>query len=257
MNTVFSLKSNKNIIAFLLITSFILSSAINCRAQSTTATVVVNKVIVQGVKQVSEYTYLLVKKDSLGVLLHDTLWIALPKMEASAGDTFYYTGGFFMYDLRSRDLNRTFKKILFLQKISKTAIAEEKITMPANPHTSGETADSNKYAKPATVKIAITIEPVEEGVTIADLFSKKAIYSGDTVKIKGKVTKFSSGIMDKNWIHLQDGTEYNGKYDLTITTNDEVTLGDIITIEGKISLEKNFGFGYSYEVIMEDAKIVK
>jgi hypothetical protein len=256
MNTLFSTKINNYRIAFLLILSFFITTAFKCQAQSTGVTMPVNKVIVKDVKQVSEYTYLLVNKDSLGVLLQDTLWIALPKMEASAGDTFYYTGGFFMYDLKSRDLNRTFKKVLFLQKISKTAIAEEKVTMPDNPHATA-TADTNKYAKPATVKISITIEPVKGGITIADLFGNKAIYSGDTVKIKGKVTKFSSGIMDKNWIHLQDGTEYKGKYDLTITTNDEVTTGDIITIEGKISLEKNFGFGYSYEVIMEDAKIAK
>ncbi|MFH0867647.1 MAG: hypothetical protein V1904_15765 [Bacteroidota bacterium] len=215
------------------------------------------KVVVQEVKQVSEYTYLHVKKDSLGVLIGDTLWIAVPKMEAAAGDTFYFKGGFYFYDLKSRELNRTFKKILFLEKVSKTPITEEKETEIPESHANWTKTDSNTYTKPANAKIEIKIEAVEGAITIGELYSKKAIYNGTTVKIAGKVTKFNTGIMNKNWIHLQDGTESDGKYDLTITINQEVTTGDIITVEGKISLDKDYGFGYNYEVIIEDARIVK
>ena len=68
--------------------------------------------------------------------------------------------------------------------------------------------------------------------------------------------KFSTGIMDKNWIHFQDGTSYSEKFDLTVTTNQEVNVGDIITIKGRISLDKDFGYDYFYDVIMEDAEII-
>jgi hypothetical protein len=60
--------------------------------------------------------------------------------------------------------------------------------------------------------------------------------------------------MKKNWAHIQDGTDFEGNYDLTITTADEIQVGDVVLFEGKISLKKDFGSGYFYEVIMEDAK---
>jgi hypothetical protein len=63
--------------------------------------------------------------------------------------------------------------------------------------------------------------------------------------------------MKKNWIHLQDGTDFSGKFDLAVTTDSEVKVGDNITVEGVITLDKDFGFGYFYEVLMEDAKINK
>ncbi|MEI7897164.1 MAG: hypothetical protein WCJ26_09020 [bacterium] len=61
--------------------------------------------------------------------------------------------------------------------------------------------------------------------------------------------------MKKNWIHIQDGTEFSGKFDLTVTTDAEAAVGQTITLEGKITLNKDFGYGYAYEVLMEDATI--
>jgi hypothetical protein len=63
--------------------------------------------------------------------------------------------------------------------------------------------------------------------------------------------------MKRNWIHIQDGTEYSGKFDLTATTDIEATVGETLTLEGTITLDKDFGYGYSYEVLMEDAKPIK
>ena len=63
--------------------------------------------------------------------------------------------------------------------------------------------------------------------------------------------------MKKNWIHLQDGTENAGKFDLTVTSDGKAVVGDIITVEGKLAINKDFGYGYSYEVLVEDAVITK
>jgi len=63
--------------------------------------------------------------------------------------------------------------------------------------------------------------------------------------------------MNTNWIHLQDGTESDGKFDLTATCLENLNVGDIVTLEGKITLDKDLGYGYFYEVLLEDAKIVK
>ena len=68
------------------------------------------------------------------------------------------------------------------------------------------------------------------------------------------VTKFNAEIMERNWIHLQDGTEHKGNFDLTVTSDNRVNVGDTICIEGKIALDKDFGYGYFYEIIMEEAK---
>ena len=103
----------------------------------------------------------------------------------------------------------------------------------------------------------ISVTPAEGGITISKLLSDKAQYANKTVKINGQVVKFSQDIMKKNWAHLQDGTDASGQFDLVVTTNDMVKVGDVVTFEGKIALDKDFGYGYKYDVLMEDAKVVK
>jgi hypothetical protein len=77
------------------------------------------------------------------------------------------------------------------------------------------------------------------------------------VSIKGQVTKFSDSIMNRNWIHVQDGTNHENDFDLTITSNEIVKIGDVIVISGKLTLNKDFGYGYFYKVLIEDGKIIK
>ena len=81
-------------------------------------------------------------------------------------------------------------------------------------------------------------------------------YKDKIVKVRGTVVKFTSGVLQKNWVHIQDGTRAGNQFDLTITTLDECELGDIVTFEGKVSLNRDFGYGYSYDVLIEDAKIL-
>ena len=102
----------------------------------------------------------------------------------------------------------------------------------------------------------LKISPAVNGITIGDLYAKKDSYGGKTVKIKGEVVKFNAQIMGKNWFHIQDGTKNNEDFDLTVTSAAEVKVGDIVTIEGVVELKKDFGAGYSYDVIVEEAKLV-
>jgi hypothetical protein len=106
----------------------------------------------------------------------------------------------------------------------------------------------------ATAKADVKVEPCADCITIARLMEDKKDYEGKAIKVKGEVTKFNSGIMGKNWVHIQDGTEYKGSFDLTVTTDISVVIGEIVTFEGKIALNKDFGYGYTYDVLMEDAK---
>ncbi len=100
------------------------------------------------------------------------------------------------------------------------------------------------------------MDPVQGGITIAELYANLDSYAEKLVKIKGQVTKYNAKIMGKNWIHIQDGTNHSGHFDLTATTSAALKVGDVVSVEGKITLNKDFGYGYFYEVLMEDAKVL-
>ncbi len=205
-----------------------------------------HKVVVEEVIQTTSYTYLHVKEnDSLK-------WLATPSMVAQAGETYYYMDGLQMLKFESKELHKTFDEVLFLGGVSKEPITGNKPTAATPP---GHAGAEQPYTRKATpeVKKNIAIETPKDGITIAELLSHKESYAGKTIRIKGEVTKFTAAIMDKNWIHLQDGTESNGKFDLTITSSDNVKVGDIVYLEGKVVLNKDFGYGYFFEVMMEDA----
>lgn len=199
----------------------------------------IHKVVVTEVLQTNSYTYLLVKEND------KSQWLAIPKIVAKPGEVYYYQGGNEMRNFKSSQLNRTFESVLFLGGVVKADGMDKK------------TQASGKGNAKSDNKIELSLEPVEGGVTIADLFANKAKYAGKTVKVKGKVVRFSPSIMDRNWIHLQDGTDYNSKFDLVATTKSDVGVGDIVVLEGKITLDKDFGYGYFYELIMEDSKIIQ
>ena len=148
-------------------------------------------------------------------------------------------------NFESKDLARTFETIYFVQNISTKPIA------------ANAAAGEEMGQKPTLVKQDISVEPVSGGITISELYSNREKYGNKVVKIKGQVTKYNAGIMDRNWIHLQDGTSSGEYFDLTVTTTDEVKVGDVVVFEGEITLNKDFGAGYSYEVIMEESKLIK
>ena len=196
-----------------------------------------HKVIVTDIMQTTNYTYLYVKEKNADILL------AVPKMNASIGETYYFDDGMLMENFVSKELSRTFDQIYFLGGVRTTLeIPKERVI-----------DISNHNMKPVIEKKEVIVDAVSGGITIAELFANKAEYNGKTVKIKGQVSKFNPGIMNRNWIHIQDGTDNNGEFDLTVTTDAVVATGQTITVEGKIALNKDFGYGYKYDVIMETA----
>jgi hypothetical protein len=106
-------------------------------------------------------------------------------------------------------------------------------------------------------KMDITVTPCKDCIKISELLANKKTYSGKTVKVTGQVTKYNPQIMGKNWVHIQDGSEFQGGFDLTITTAESVTVGSTITFEGRIALDKDFGYGYFYAVLMEEGRPVQ
>ncbi len=117
---------------------------------------------------------------------------------------------------------------------------------------STEVQKSPGPAQPA--KADITVTPCDGCIQIGDLLANKKSYDGKVISVTGQVVKYNPGIMGKNWIHIQDGTDNQGVYDLTVTSDQSAQVGDVMTFEGTIALDKDFGYGYFYPVIMEDAK---
>ena len=171
-------------------------------------------------------------------------WLAGTTMDVKKGETLYYESAMEMKKFESKELKRPFDSIFFVDNLSKIPPAAAQ-GIKASPQ------------KPAIEKENVTVTPASRRNYYCSTFSNSDSYADKSVKIKGKVVKVNNGIMSKNWVHIQDGTSNGSNFDLTVTTNSTVNVGDVVTFEGKIVLNKDFGYGYSYKVLLEDAKVQK
>lgn len=115
---------------------------------------------------------------------------------------------------------------------------------------------ADKKSTVILTKMNVKVSPCNSCTTISKLLSDKQSLAGKIIRVKGIVTKYNPLILGKNWVHIQDGSEFQGVFDLTITTDKIVSLGDTLTFEGKMILDKDFGYGYFYQVLMENGKPV-
>jgi hypothetical protein len=206
--------------------------------QQQTTVAELHTVTVQEVIQGNSYTYLKVKEED------QSFWMAISRRQIEPGETFSFKNPLEMKNFTSKELQRTFETIFFISEISSESSRSANQTLAADPN-----------QEPAAPKQVISIEPIEGGVTIGELFSNRDSYADKIIRIKGQVVKVNRAIMGQNWVHLQDGTGDSKNNDLTVTTKDEVVLGSVVIFEGKIILNKDFGSGYSYGVLMEEAKL--
>lgn len=101
------------------------------------------------------------------------------------------------------------------------------------------------------------IAKAEGGKTVAEVFAEKDALAGQPVTFRGKVVKSNPNIMGKNWLHVRDGSGEDGTNDLTITTaGDMPNVGDTVLVTGIVTLNKDFGMGYAYDVLIEDAEVM-
>ncbi len=98
-------------------------------------------------------------------------------------------------------------------------------------------------------------DPVQK--SIAELYQEKDQLKGKQVKLQGKVVKVNNGILNRNFIHLQDGTGKEGTNDITVTSQQTAEVGDQVTVVGTVTVDLDFGSGYTYPVIVEKATITK
>jgi len=200
-----------------------------------------HKVVVEEILNTEKYSYLNVSEDG------EIFWIAIPRKEIEKGGTYYYRGGLKKTNFKSVEYDRVFETLYLVSDVSKDPGMSD--FSGGNPH---ENAGSG-----ATLDQTTKIEPPPGGISLAELFANRKKYEGQTVRVKGRCIKLNNMIMNRNWIHLQDGSLKEGASDLTVTTTENIPLGAIVAFEGIITLNKDFGAGYKYEIIMEEAQLLQ
>ena len=198
--------------------------------------------IVREIIHADVYTYLNLE-DSEKV----RFWVAVPKMEVKAGDGVEIFGANQMTNFHSKTLNRTFDTILFAN--SAKVLGKGDLTQAA-----GQLPPDH----PPLPEVTIAVEDIEKtagGYTVAELYAKRDELKGKEVQVRGKVVKYSAGIMNRNWLHLRDGTGKEGTNDITVTTMQKSSVGEVVVASGRLETDKNLGGGYHYAVIIQDASI--
>jgi hypothetical protein len=187
------------------------------------------------VLSVPTYTYLRLKTKE------GEVWAAVPVASVKKGDQVVLVNAQPVERFESKTLKRKFDRILF-------ATLAPTGKQPAG-HGVAPTA-SRPVAKLERARAA-------DAKTVAEVVAGPAPLNGKTVTIRGQVVKVSSGIMGKNWIHLQDGSgsAAKGTHDIVVTTKDTTAVGDVINASGTVRTDVNLGSGYVYAVLVENAKI--
>lgn len=212
--------------------------------------------------EAEKYTYLKVATGQ-----GEPVWTAVPKATVAVGQDVSVENAMQMKNFASKNLNRTFEVIWFGTLGSATAGgAAPPAAAPAPPAAAPAPQAAHGTSAPAghgttaPPEAAVAVEPAtgEGAHTIAAVHEKVAALVGATVRVRGKVVKVNDGILGRNWLHLQDGTgdAKAGTHDLTITTQERAAVGDVVTVTGKVARDRDFGAGYKYAVIVEDAVLV-
>ncbi|MBI2353728.1 MAG: DNA-binding protein [Deltaproteobacteria bacterium] len=183
------------------------------------------------------------------------VWVAVPERQVKVGDQVSFKPGLEMRRFESKSLKRTFDIIIFTNSVQSApaATAGHGRNQEASPAAHRSTTDEETM-----VAVAKATEP--NATTVEGAFGRSAELDKKVVVIRGKVVKVSAGIMGKNWFHIQDGTgsKAKGNHDLTCTTAGSLpTVGDVITVSGTLAKDRDFGAGYRYGAIVENATFKK
>ena len=219
---------------------------------------------------VPNYTYIRT------VRLGKEIWVAAPTTMVEVGDQVIVPEGMPMRDYPSETLNRTFEVLYMVSAVQ--VVGREQAGMPAG-HPGGMPGvpeghpdigqgpkpgaqpmpgvggTPEEHTKPGDVTIDTATEKAAGGYTVEEIYKSKTDLKDKTVILRGKVVKFSPEIMGKNWLHVQDGTGGAGTNDMTVTSAARAKVGDTVLVKGKLSLDRDFGFGYKYALIVEDAEV--
>ncbi len=206
--------------------------------------------------QVSRYTYLRIATQNAG-----EVWAAVPAAQVATGTEVRINNPQRMEKFTSHTLKRAFEVIYFGVLDGAPGGAQGM----QSPHGHGAMAGSSgsPHGSPAP-SVALPSEPVTrasgpDGRAIHQVHAQKTTLSGKTVRVRGVVVRATANVMGKTWVHLRDGSgsASDGTNDLTVTMQSQPTVGEVIEVEGKLGVDRDFGSGYSYSVLLEDARLIQ
>lgn len=206
------------------------------------------------IQNVASYTYLKLKTDS------GEEWAAVSKTQVQKGAKVSVVGAALMRNFKSESLNKIFDRIYFGTLMPSGGDS----TTAGSPSAGGPglgtaVAPHPRGMAPAADigKIKVAKAEGDRGRTVAEVYAQAVELAGKDVAVRGKVVKFNANIMGSNWVHIRDGSgAADGKNaDLTVTTADTVAVGDEVLVQGKVARNKEFGAGYTYAVIVEQATV--
>ena len=179
------------------------------------------------------------------------LWFAATEFPVKVGERLTVPLEAPMQNFQSKTLNRTFPEIYFVSQVAR----EGQALQPAAEQPPLQEPAGGHAAAPVRAAPIERIAPPPGGLSIADVWTRRTALANKTVVIRGKVVKVNNGIMGKNWVHLQDGSgsAADGTNDLAVTTAATLTVGEVVTMSGVLGTGKDFGAGYAYEAILEQA----
>ena len=194
-------------------------------------------------KSVEGYTYLRLKT------ANGEMWAAVPTVAVKPGERVTLADPMVKENFESKSLKRRFDRIVFASVASNEAAAAAPAAAPHGTAPQAAPAPVGKVAKATGA----------DAKTVAEVVAGKSSLKDKSVTVRGQVVKVNSGILGKNWLHLQDGSgkAADGSDDLIVTTTDAAAVGDVVTIAGTVRTDVNVGSGYAYAVLVENAKVKK
>lgn len=190
-------------------------------------------------RDVVPYTYLRLKTDQ------GEQWAVVDKTTLTKGSTVSVEAQMVMDNFESKTLGKTFTSIVFGSLAGAPAAL-------SNPH--------EGVAQVAPVAVAkLAKASGSNAYTVADLYAKAGQLNNKPVRLSAKVVKFSADIMGKNWLHLQDGSgsAVTQNHDILATSSATAQIGDVLVVSGTLRANVDLGMGYSYKVLIENAKLAK
>ncbi|WP_373064857.1 nucleotide-binding protein [Gemmatimonas sp.] len=223
------------------------------RANATTASVITPGGTITGTLReqlpVEPYVYVRLETASGDV------WAAVNQEPLTVGSSVTVYNVLPMDQFASKTLNRTFERIYFGALEPSRGMASDGPADVGSPNAS--TASGGTPPVPDAKIGPIARARGADARTIGELWTEKSHLAGATVTIRGVVVKYNAGVMGKNWIHLQDGSgdAARGTHDIAVTSLDAAALGDTVTITGTVRTNRDVGAGYTFAVIVEEAKV--
>jgi hypothetical protein len=180
------------------------------------------------------------------------IWVAVPKTKVAVGKKIAFVPGPEMRNFKSKTLHRTFDKIIF-----SLGLVGQQGNASVKQKEAAVVVPGSKSAMVAAEKIKVAKASGPDAHTVAEVFTLKNALNGKKVVVRGKVVKVAEHIMKMNWVHIQDGTGTPGKndHDLVVTTKALPAIGDTVTVSGTLLKDKDYGSGYKYDALVENAAI--